>query len=178
MYPGIGWFLLKDFESLHRGIIFEVDYLGERELTFTLNFSKGASHVIAQYYQFLRLGKKGYKAIFNECYLNAKYIECALRDWESTKGAKFFRILSSVSSGKPCLPVVAFTTVNEAINTQMDHLAHHLKSRGWIIPVCKLPLPPGSPMVKVARIVIREAHSEMLANLLVWDIHKAIMHIQ
>lgn len=33
-------------------------------------------------------------------------------------------------------------------------------------------------MVKVARIVIREAHSEMLANLLVWDIHKAIMHIQ
>lgn len=39
------------------------DYLGSDQPNFTLNFSKSASMVVAQYYQFLRLGFEGYKKI-------------------------------------------------------------------------------------------------------------------
>ena len=38
-------------------------YLGADEVSFTMNFSKGGSMIIAQYYQFLRLGFSGYKRI-------------------------------------------------------------------------------------------------------------------
>jgi glutamate/tyrosine decarboxylase-like PLP-dependent enzyme len=35
------------------------------QASITLNFSRGASHVIAQYYQLLRLGREGYVRIMN-----------------------------------------------------------------------------------------------------------------
>ncbi|KIY94947.1 glutamate decarboxylase [Monoraphidium neglectum] len=35
------------------------------QATVTLNFSRGASHVIAQYFQLLRLGRDGYTRIMN-----------------------------------------------------------------------------------------------------------------
>jgi glutamate/tyrosine decarboxylase-like PLP-dependent enzyme len=35
-----------------------INYLGADQASFTLNFSKGASHVIGQYYQLIRLGKQ------------------------------------------------------------------------------------------------------------------------
>lgn len=38
-------------------------YLGADEVSFTMNFSKGGSMIIAQYYQFLRLGFSGYARI-------------------------------------------------------------------------------------------------------------------
>ena len=45
------------------GLIFWENYLGSLERSITLNFSKGASNIIAQYYQFLRLGFAGYRKI-------------------------------------------------------------------------------------------------------------------
>ena len=43
--------------------MFNINYLGAEQASFTMNFSKGASHVIGQYYQMIRLGKRGYRAI-------------------------------------------------------------------------------------------------------------------
>ena len=39
------------------------EYLGSDQPNFTLNFSKSASMIIGQYYQFVRLGFDGYKKI-------------------------------------------------------------------------------------------------------------------
>ncbi len=39
------------------------EYLGSDQPNFTLNFSKSASMIIGQYYQFVRLGFEGYKKI-------------------------------------------------------------------------------------------------------------------
>lgn len=39
------------------------NYLGTTERSITLNFSKGAAQIVAQYYQFLRLGFLGYRKI-------------------------------------------------------------------------------------------------------------------
>ncbi len=74
VYPGIGWLLFKDRSDLPEDLIFYVNYLGNEEATYTLNFSKGSAMIIAQYYNLLRLGVNGYKNIMQNCLTNAKYL--------------------------------------------------------------------------------------------------------
>jgi glutamate decarboxylase len=50
-------------ECLPQELVFNINYLGADQASLTLNFSKGASQVIGQYYQLIRLGKKGYRSI-------------------------------------------------------------------------------------------------------------------
>ena len=49
--PGLGWLLFRDASQLPESLIFKTHYLGSEQENFTLNFSKGASQIIAQYYQ-------------------------------------------------------------------------------------------------------------------------------
>ncbi|XP_074293920.1 glutamate decarboxylase 4-like [Silene latifolia] len=56
VYVGIGWVVWRSKEDLPDELVFHINYLGTDQPTFTLNFSKGASQIVAQYYQFLRLG--------------------------------------------------------------------------------------------------------------------------
>jgi glutamate decarboxylase len=51
VYPGVGWAIWRDPEFLPKELIFNINYLGADQASFTLNFSKGASQVIGQYYQ-------------------------------------------------------------------------------------------------------------------------------
>ena len=62
-YAGVGWAVWRDKSFLPDEILFTVNYLGSPQVSFTLNFSKSGVHVIGQYYQFLRLGKSGYRNI-------------------------------------------------------------------------------------------------------------------
>ncbi|KAJ6367995.1 hypothetical protein OIU78_000548 [Salix suchowensis] len=67
VYAGIGWVIWRSKEDLPEELIFHINYLGADQPTFTLNFSKGSSQVIAQYYQLIRLGYEGYKNIMENC---------------------------------------------------------------------------------------------------------------
>ncbi|KAK5257462.1 hypothetical protein LTR16_000574 [Cryomyces antarcticus] len=60
---GVGWVVWRDPEFLPKELIFNINYLGADQASFTLNFSRGASQVIGQYYQLIRLGKHGYRSI-------------------------------------------------------------------------------------------------------------------
>ncbi|WP_349771863.1 pyridoxal-dependent decarboxylase, partial [Escherichia coli] len=42
--------------------------------TFAINFSRPAGQVIAQYYEFLRLGREGYTKVQNASYQVAAYL--------------------------------------------------------------------------------------------------------
>ncbi|KAJ1677687.1 glutamate decarboxylase gad1, partial [Spiromyces aspiralis] len=77
-YPGIGWVLWKSREYLPKDLIFELHYLGGTEETYTLNFSRPACFVIAQYYTFIRYGYKGYAQVMNTCLHNARLLSVAL----------------------------------------------------------------------------------------------------
>ena len=48
-------------------LVFNVNYLGGQMPTFALNFSRPGAQVIAQYYNFLRLGNDGYRAVQRRC---------------------------------------------------------------------------------------------------------------
>lgn len=61
-------------------------YLGTDEISFTMNFSKGGSTIIAQYYQFLRLGHEGYRKIMS----NLMHVATRLRQGiQDTGGGRF-----------------------------------------------------------------------------------------
>ena len=63
VYPGIGWIIWRNHEALHKELVFSVNYLGGEMPTFAINFSRPGNYVLAQYYNFLRLGFDGYKRI-------------------------------------------------------------------------------------------------------------------
>jgi len=48
-------------------LVFRVNYLGGDMPTFALSFSRPGSQVIAQYYNFIRLGRGGFRAIQQAC---------------------------------------------------------------------------------------------------------------
>ncbi len=51
VYPGLGWVIWRSKEYLPESIVFHVNYLGSDQASVTLNFSRGAGMIVAQYYQ-------------------------------------------------------------------------------------------------------------------------------
>ena len=48
--------------------------------TFALNFSRPGSQIVAQYYNFLRLGFEGYRRVQQECRDVATYVSAAIAE--------------------------------------------------------------------------------------------------
>src|SRR5690242_9461743 len=65
---GVGWVVWRDKAELPDDLIFHVNYLGGDMPVFQINFSRPAGQIIAQYYNFLRLGFEGYKSIHEASY--------------------------------------------------------------------------------------------------------------
>ena len=61
--PGVGWIIWRDAEALPEDLIFWVNYLGDNMPTFALNFSRPGAQIVAQYYNFLRLGFEGFAKV-------------------------------------------------------------------------------------------------------------------
>ena len=56
---GVGWVVWRDAAELPDDLIFHVSYLGGDMPVFQINFSRPAGQIVAQYYDFLRLGLRG-----------------------------------------------------------------------------------------------------------------------
>ena len=78
VYPGIGWLVFREKSDLAEDLVFYENYLGKTDATFTLNFSTGASMVLAQYYNFVRLGREGYAYVMKAMEKNAKALAAKL----------------------------------------------------------------------------------------------------
>ncbi|KAI9726357.1 MAG: hypothetical protein M1828_001631 [Chrysothrix sp. TS-e1954] len=161
VYPGVGWVVWRDPEFLPKELIFTVNYLGADQATFTLNFSKGASQVIGQYYQMIRLGKHGYRAIMTNLTRTADYLSSAVE-------AMGFQILSK--TGGNGLPLVAFR-LNPKDKHHFDEfaIAHQLRERSWVVPAYTMA--PHSEKLKLMRVVVREDFSRARCDMLIKDIH-------
>ncbi|KAI9730248.1 MAG: hypothetical protein M1834_006012 [Cirrosporium novae-zelandiae] len=160
VYPGVGWCVWRAPEYLPKELVFNINYLGADQASFTLNFSKGASHVIGQYYQMIRLGKAGYRSIM----LNLTRIA----DYLSAQLAALGFIIMSKGSGDG-LPLVAFRLDPEQ-NHKYDEfaVAHQLRERGWVVPAYTLA--PNAGHLKMMRVVVREDFSRPRCDALVQDV--------
>ena len=80
VYPGIGWLIFREESDFAKDLVFYENYLGKTDATFTLNFSTGASMVLAQYYNFIRLGRDGYTYMMKQMQQNAQALAANLRE--------------------------------------------------------------------------------------------------
>jgi len=161
VYPGIGWVIWRSKEELPEELVFHINYLGTDQPTFTLNFSKGASQVIAQYYQMIRLGFEGYKKVISNCVGNAKKLSDAI----SSLGK--FKLIS-----KPVgVPLVAFALLDDSEYDEHD-IADSLKRYGWTLPAYTMA--PDAQNVTLLRVVVREDFSTGLVERLVTDIKRVL----
>jgi glutamate decarboxylase len=164
VYPGVGWTVWRSPEFLPKELVFNINYLGADQASFTLNFSKGASHVIGQYYQMIRLGKRGYRSIMLNLTRTSDYLAAQLR-------ALGFLLMSP--GGGRSLPVVAFRLDPEDDNLFDEFaIAHQLRERGWVVPAYTMA--PHSEKLKLMRVVVREDFSKSRCDSLVTDIKMAL----
>ncbi|KAK6921547.1 Pyridoxal phosphate-dependent decarboxylase [Dillenia turbinata] len=123
VYAGIGWVIWRTKEDLPEELIFHINYLGADQPTFSLNFSKGSSQVIAQYYQLIRLGYDGYRNVMENCHENAMVLK------EGLQKTGPFNIVSKDNG----VPLVAFSLKDNSQHNEFE-ISDMLRRFGWIVP--------------------------------------------
>jgi len=159
VYPGVGWLVMRDKSDLPEDLIFYVNYLGSEEATYTLNFSRGSAMMIVQYYNLIRLGKKGYRLIMQQSLENAKYLASKVRKIRN------IRLITEDIK----LPILALA-VKKRDEFTVFQMSDKLRERGWIVPAYTLPA--NADEVEVLRIVIKENFSHDMADMLVADMQR------
>ncbi len=165
VYPGIGWAIWRDLADISRTLFAETNVLGFVERTFSLNFSRGSAMILAQYYNFIRLGWEGYFKIMNAMRENARYLAAGLKRMGK------FDILNAAEE-VPC--VIVKLKDNSKYN--VEDLSACLAQHGWIVPAFSLP--PDADHVHVLRVVCKETFSRSMADILLKDFDAAITKLE
>jgi glutamate decarboxylase len=162
VYPGIGWLIFREESDLAKDLVFYENYLGKTDATFTLNFSTGASMVLAQYYNFVRLGRQGYTYVMETMQQNARALADNLRS-----SGRFEVIGSDLEQ----LPLVAFRLAGQHAYDESDIAWQLSAERGWMVPAYTLP--PNADGVKILRALVKETMSREQVERLTQDIATA-----
>jgi glutamate decarboxylase len=130
---------------LPEDLIFWVNYLGDNMPTFALNFSRPGAQVVAQYYNFLRLGFNGYRHVHGY----ARDVATALSAQIAELGP--FELITRGDE----LPVFAFTLRDEIENFTVFDVSNALRERGWQVPAYTFP--KNRDDLGALRVVVRRA---------------------
>jgi glutamate decarboxylase len=162
VYPGVGWVIFREQDDLCQDLVFMENYLGEEDATFTLNFSTGSSMLLAQYYQFVRLGRSGYESVIGLMARNA--VELGRR----IKQNGYFDL---ILEGEPQLPLVSFRLNGDHGFDEFDVAAALSARRGWMVPAYTLP--PNAEKVTLLRALVKETFTYTMVERLADDIDEA-----
>ncbi|MGB5810327.1 MAG: glutamate decarboxylase [Polyangiales bacterium] len=161
VYPGVGWVAWRSHEELPKELIFHVNYLGGDMPTFTLNFSRPGNQIVAQYYNFIRLGREGYTRVLEQMRDTATYLSSEIQKLGP------FRLLTRGDT----IPTFAFT-LNEDVPYTVFDVSDQLRVYGWQVPAYTMP--PNVEDLAVLRIVVREGMSRDLADMLLANLREVI----
>jgi len=161
VYPGMGTVVFRDASDLPEELIFHINYLGGDMPNYSLNFSRPSSSVVLQYFAFLRLGREGYESIVATGLDNARALATKLGAMPG---------LQLIADGSD-FPIVALRATDPQ-STDLVHLTHLLRERGWIVPAYTLP--PNAEHVTVLRMVIKENFSRDMVDMLAHDVREAM----
>src|SRR5271168_3908340 len=165
---GVGWALWREKHDLPQELIFEVNYLGGNMPTFALNFSRPGGEVICQYYNFLRLGKEGYKEIQNECYALGRYLA------EKIGELGPFKIIYDGDGGIPGLCWELKDPVGSSFT--LYDFADRLAERGWLVPAYSMP--PNREDLVIERILVRHGFTRAMAEKLLVQMRSVLDHFE
>jgi glutamate decarboxylase len=166
VYPGVGWVVWRDADALPEDLIFWVNYLGDNMPTFALNFSRPGAQVVAQYYNFLRLGFDGYGRVQGYAREVATRLSGEIGEldefWLLTRGDE--------------LPVFAFTVADDIDNFTAFDVSNALRERGWLVPAYTFP--KNRTDLAALRVVVRRGFTHDMATMLLNDLHRQLPRLQ
>ena len=134
--------------------------------TFALNFSRPGAQVVAQYYNFLRLGFDGYAKVQGY----AREVATRLSGQIEELGP--FRLLTRGDA----LPVFAFTLKDDVAGYTVFDVSNALRERGWQVPAYTFPA--NREDLAALRVVVRRGFSHDLADLLLEDIKRQLPKLE
>jgi glutamate decarboxylase len=162
VFPGVGWLIFRDEQQLPEDLVFYEDYLGERDATFTLNFSGSSAFILAQYYNFIRHGRAGYASLVRAMETNARALAARLDEEDALE----------LIEGAPRLPLVIACVREDEPYTGSDLVGELAKRRGWMVPAYHLP--PANEDQQILRMLVKINQSRELVDALADDFHASI----
>jgi glutamate decarboxylase len=166
VYPGVGWVIWRDAEALPEDLIFWVNYLGDNMPTFALNFSRPGAPVVAQYYNFIRLGFEGFRKVQGYSREVATRLSAQIGDLGP------FTLLTRGDE----LPVFAFRVADGVDNFSAFDVSTALRERGWQVPAYTFPAHRTD--LTALRVVVRQGFSHDMAGLLVSDLERQLPRLK
>lgn len=169
VYPGLGWVVWRSEQYLPKEMSFSVNYLGASITQVGLNFSRPAAQILAQYYNFIRLGFDGYKQVHENSMAIAEYCHQIIGKMHCFENY----------SRKIDNPLFVWTLKPEydkqAKWTLFD-LQDKLLQSGWMVPAYTMP--KDIEDMVVMRIVVRQGMSRDMADMLIGDISNAVAELE
>ena len=165
---GCGWIVWREAADLPEELVTNVKYLGGNMRIFSLNFSRPAGQVVAQYYNFVRLGREGYAKITRGCADVAR--------WFGDQIGKI-EIFDLIHDGNSGIPGCAWALANgENPGFNLYDLSNQLRIKGWQVPT--YPMPRNRQDMLVQRVLMRLGVSRDLAGLLMNDLRRAVRELE
>ena len=163
---GCGWVIWRDKASLPDDLVFKVDYLGGQVGTFAINFSRPAGQVISQYYEFLRLGREGYRKVHMLSYGVAQHLATEI----AKLGPYEFICTGDEKTG---IPAVCFRIKQGAEpGYTLYDMSDRLRMSGWQVPA--FAMSGNASDVSVMRIMCRRGFDLDMAALFLRDFRAAL----
>ena len=167
---GVGWVVWRHADALPEDLVFWVNYLGGNMRDIALNFSRPGGQVACQFYNFLRLGREGYRKVHAACYETAEYLSA-----EIAKMGPF----EIIYGGNPATGIPALCwKLKDGTDPgfSLYDFAERLRIRGWQVPAYALPA--NCTDRSVQRILVRHGVSRDLASMLLEDMKRALDHFE
>jgi glutamate decarboxylase len=172
VYPGLGTVVFRNATVVPEELLVNIDYLGGEIRNFSLNFSRASTGVIVQYYNFLRLGKAGYRRVIQGCLDQAQYLANAIESSPTLE--PYFDVISKTAY----FPIVAIRFKDNWLDQPpftLAELEKQLEATGWFAPVYNLP--PDNDRIEVMRIVVRAHFNRALASTFLHDLEAAVQRL-
>jgi glutamate decarboxylase len=147
-------------------LIFKVNYLGDIMPTFALNFSRPGAQVVAQYYNFIRLGFEGYRRVHQYC-----------RDVAQDLAKEIEKLgpFELVTRGED-LPVFAFKVKDSVTNFNVFDVSNALRERGWQVPAYTFSA--NRQDLAVLRVVVKRGFTHDVASLFLTDLQRQLPKLE
>jgi glutamate decarboxylase len=134
--------------------------------TFALNFSRPGAQVVAQYYNFLRLGFDGYRRVQGY----ARDVATRLSGEIEELGP--FELITRGDE----LPVFAFKVVDDVENFTVFDVSNALRERGWQVPAYTFP--KNREDLAALRVVVRRGFTHDMADMLLADLKRQLPRLE
>ena len=169
VYPGLGWVVWRDKSVLPKEMSFSVNYLGANITQVGLNFSRPAAQILAQYYNFIRLGFEGYKEIHENSMAIARYCHDAIGQMHCFENY-------SKKLDNPLFIWCLKPEYEKSAKWTLFDLQDRLMQSGWMVPAYTMP--KDIEDMVVMRVVVRQGMSRDMADMLIGDIINAVAELE